>query len=295
MFDTSKSILQIIPPNKFISETSILVKRDDLIDPIVSGNKWRKLKYSFQKAQQDKKDTIVTFGGAYSNHLIATAKAGNLAGFKTIGIVRGEELNANSNSILKQCASWGMELHFISRSEYFMKEDKAYLDDLHQQYPNSYIVPEGGASYYGMIGCQETWKELEAGQIDSIFLAAGTGTTTAGILMGAPEHVKVYCVPVLAGDFMRDAIKKQLTYALFDDAYVEEKMNQLVVLNDYHFGKYGKSTAELEQFITEVKENINLPLDKIYTGKAFFALVDSFRKGLLIAKNKCVFLHTGGI
>jgi len=295
MFDTSKSILQVIPPNKFIEGASILIKRDDLIDPIVSGNKWRKLKYTFQKAEQDKKDTIVTFGGAYSNHLIATAKAGNIAGFKTVGIVRGDELNVDSNTIMQQCTSWGMELHFISRSEYFMKEDAAYLDDLHQQYPNSYIVPEGGASYYGMIGCQEIWKELEGQAIDSIFLAAGTGTTCAGILMGAPEHVKVYCVPVLAGDFMQDAIKKQLTYALFDDAFVEEKMNQLVVLNDYHFGKYGKMTEELEQFIAEVKENINLPLDKIYTGKAFFALVDSFKNGLLTSDNKCLFLHTGGL
>lgn len=281
--------------HEIVTQSSILVKRDDLIDPIVSGNKWRKLKYYFLAAEYEKKDTILTFGGAFSNHLIATAKAGKLANYKTIGIVRGDELNENSNSILQQCSAWGMQLEFIPRSTYLLRTDKSFLNHLHEKHINSLVIPEGGAGYYGMVGCQEIWKELKNTTIDSLFLAAGTGTTTAGILLGAPQNIKIYCVPVLAGNFMQKNIRQLLSSALFDDEMVEIKMNQLVVLDHYHFGKYAKTTPELLRFINKVREETQLPLDKIYTGKAFFALIDSFRKGLLSKQNKCLFLHTGGI
>lgn len=294
MFDTSKSIVQNISLNPLGLNTNIFVKRDDLIDPIVSGNKWRKLKYAFLKAQVEKKDTIITFGGAFSNHLIATAKAGKIFQFKTIGIVRGDELNKNSNTILQQCDAFGMELKFISRQDYLLREDKAFLNDLHVQHHNAIIIPEGGASVYGTIGCQEIWKEINGKNIEKIILAAGTGTTACGLLLGAPQNTKIYCVPVLAGNFMRNNIKNLLYQVLFDEDLVEEKLSHLEVLDNYHFGKYANTTPELIQFISEVNQQLQLPLDKIYTGKAFYALVDCLRNGRFPAKNT-MFLHTGGL
>lgn len=293
MFDTSSSRLQLLPKNDFLGR-DVYIKRDDLIDEVVSGNKWRKLKYIVLKAQQEKKTHLLSFGGAYSNHLVALAKAGKLANFKTIGIVRGEELNATSNAVLASCEAWEMELHFVPRETYRSKEDKAFLADLHARFPNTLIIPEGGAGYYGMLGCQEIWKEIEQLQVDYVFLAAGTGTTTAGLLMGAPENTVVCCVPVLAGGFMRKNVEHLLRSAFLDEDSIAEKMNQLLVLDGYHFGKYAASSKALDDFTQAAMKHFNFQLDTIYTGKALYACADYLKKELISKDKTCVFLHTGG-
>jgi 1-aminocyclopropane-1-carboxylate deaminase len=295
MFDTSKSSLQKITSLPFDNNAKVWIKRDDLIDQHVAGNKWRKLKYFILKAQKAKNETLVSFGGAYSNHLVALAKTGNLSGFKTIGIVRGDELHPKANQHLKICTDWGMELKFISREEYALKEDSAFLNQIHEQHANSMIIPEGGAGYYGMLGCQEIWNDLKEQPVDALFLAAGTGTTTAGILLGAPERTNIFCVPVLAGNFMHENIRQLLYQALFDWEAVEQKLRQLVILDGYHFGKYGKTTPDLLQFIETMRIQLQLPLDKIYTGKAFYAMVDMINDKKTNPNAIHLFLHTGGL
>ena len=153
LYTTEKSILQELS-NPILKEKNIqlFLKRDDLIDSEVSGNKWRKLKYNIEQAISKKNDAILTFGGAYSNHLVATASACFKVGIRSIGIVRGEELSENSNETLKKCFEFGMELKFVSRQEYVLKGDSLFLKDLHLENENCFIVPEGGANFYGMVG-----------------------------------------------------------------------------------------------------------------------------------------------
>lgn len=296
MFQTSKSILQQLEdPKGLLRGVKISVKRDDLIDDIVSGNKWRKLKYSLLEAERRKNEQILTFGGAFSNHLVATAKAGASIGMPTIGLVRGEELNENSNSTLKTCVNYGMKLHFLPRSEYTLRNDKMYLEDLHQTYENTFIVPEGGANYWGVIGCQEIWKELPQDVFTHFFLAAGTGTTASGILAGLPENTKLTVISALKGDFMADAIRERLMYSFFDEEWVAERLEKMTTIDDTHFGGYGKMNDELLDFIKWVRVEFNLPLDCVYTGKAFFQLIKQVNDGVLTENDHVLFLHTGGL
>lgn len=296
MFNTSKSILQQLhDPKGLFRGVRIFVKRDDLIDELVSGNKWRKLKFNLEEAKRRKNLAVLTFGGAYSNHLVATAKAGNLAGIATIGIVRGDELTPESNSTLQQCHEFGMQLVFVSREEYGMRNDKQYLDELHGEYENVYIVPEGGANFYGMMGCQEIWKELGEFVPDEVVVAAGTGTTTAGLLMGAPEHTKILAVSSLKGDFMTGEIRHKLMYSFFDEDLVDERMTSLRILDDSIFGGYGKTTPELLEFISFIEEEYLLPLDKVYTAKAFYQLMKEIEKGTYTPGMQILFVHTGGL
>lgn len=296
MFNTSNSVLQQLESPKGLFEgVQIYVKRDDLIDDIVSGNKWRKLKYSILEAQRRKNESILTFGGAYSNHLVATAKAGNLAGIKTIGMVRGEELNPNSNSTLKKCTEFGMKLKFISREEYALRNDKMYWEQLHEEIENTFIVPEGGASYFGLIGCQEIWNEIPNNDFSHVYVAAGTGTTAAGLLAGLPNTCQLIAVSALRGGFMRKNIEDLLQYNFFDDDLVREQMERLTVYEDDFFGGYAKSNPELLTFMQWVLDELKLPLDKVYTAKAFYHLLEHIKHKKLVSGDKVLFLHTGGL
>lgn len=294
LFDTSKSILQEINLGSEFPNVHLLVKRDDLIHPEVSGNKWRKLKYNIELVQFQKKDGILTFGGAYSNHLLATAAACNLAGLKSIGIVRGEELNENSNENLKRCSELGMELKFVSREEYDSRNEKISQEAWKEEYPFYLLVPEGGSNYYGMVGCQEIWKELPE-RVDHIFVAQGTTTTSCGLLVGGNEHTKVHVVPVLKGFDSKAEMKKQLFPFLIDEEIIAESLNRVEVHTEAHFGGYGKWNDELRNFIHHCQEEYDLPLDKIYTGKAFYALMEWLKAQEFENPQTIVFIHTGGL
>lgn len=296
LFDWEKSVLENLKYED-VSSSSILefvVKRDDLIDPLVSGNKWRKLKYNIEQARHKSGEGILTFGGAHSNHLVATAKACNKAGLKSVGFVRGEELAANSNETLKDCASFGMELVFISREEYKNKEDWDYLNQLKHGFPAFHIVPEGGANFYGVVGCQEILKET-TNDFDHVFLCAGTGTTAAGVILSAGARTKVHVVSALKGDFMEAHVTKMLNSVCFDEELVGELKSKTIFHNNAHFGGYAKSSPELATFIADFKNQTNLPLDPIYTGKSMYALVQEWKRGGLGHENKILFIHTGGM
>jgi 1-aminocyclopropane-1-carboxylate deaminase len=294
MFDVSKSLLQTLQLKKLNTQNiELFVKRDDLIDEYVSGNKWRKLKYNVEQAKTLKKSGILTFGGAYSNHLVATAAACQKSGLRAIGIVRGDELNANSNSILRQCADFGMELQFVSRLDYAARNEKSYHEELNVQFPNYLIVPEGGANYYGMIGCQEILKET-ANDFDYVFVAQGTTTTSIGLALALPEKTTLIVVPVLKAFDALTEMKTLLGYTGFELSMIEDVLSKVNVLSEYHFGGYGKYTDELLDFMEQVYTETKLPLDPIYSGKALFALQDWVVKNAIHNK-RILFIHTGGI
>lgn len=293
-FDTTLSVVQEIQCTEFNKrDIKLFVKRDDLIHKEVSGNKWRKLKLNIELAIQQHQLGVLTFGGAYSNHLLATAAACHALGLQAVGIVRGDELTVESNPILQRCAELGMELNFVSREEYALRNEKAYHEELLLDHPAMLIVPEGGANYYGMIGCQAIMQET-TNDFDLVFVAQGTTTTSLGIALSLPEKTKLCVVPVLKGFDAAGEMRKLLVYSGFSHEIMQELLENIQILDAYHFGGYGKYTTELLDFMEQVCRETGLPLDPIYTGKAFYALMDFVKKNDL--KNcKILFVHTGGL
>jgi len=293
--NTSKSILEKVRLSNGEGEPfSFDVKRDDLIHPVVSGNKWRKLEYNLLKAEELYKRGVLTFGGPFSNHLIATAKAASSRNLSSIGIVRGDELCENSNSTLRACADYGMELIFISRTEYQRKDDPFYLKELASIHAEFFIVPEGGKNYYGVVGCQHILKETE-NNYDHIYLAGGTGTTGAGVLLSVPSKTKVNVVSALKGSFLHKDIEKLILEVINNESLVKQYLLQLNVENDGHFGGYAKVPNDLIDFINSIYSEIQLELDPIYTGKAFYKMINDFKKGIIKKTDKVLFIHTGGL
>lgn len=287
---------EVLLESDFFREHSVSVstKRDDLIHPLVSGNKWRKLKYNVERCRQEKYSGILTFGGAYSNHLRATAAVGNILDLATIGIVRGDELTPASNETLKCCTQDGMQLVFTTREEYALREEKYYEEELRRRHGNYLIVPEGGANFHGVLGCVEIIKELE-GSYDHLFLAGGTGTTAAGLLY-ADLDTQIHLVSSLkGGEFLQENIRLHLMKAGFSDEEITESMKKLSVHADYHFGGYAKYTDELIDFMNDFYEQTKVPLDQVYTAKAAYALVDQIKKQKIQKDERVLFLHTGGL
>ncbi|WP_421944402.1 1-aminocyclopropane-1-carboxylate deaminase/D-cysteine desulfhydrase [Pedobacter sp.] len=268
--------LEIAPIN------NLFVKRDDLIDPFISGNKWRKLKYILQKAAEENKNHLVTFGGAYSNHLLATATAAAKAGLKATAFVRGEQVQ---NEMLLLCGLFGMNLIFTDRESY--KNKKSLFDNHFGEDKNSYFIDEGGACLEATLGCAEVIDEL-TDIYTHIFCAAGTGTTAAGLLNGINNHklkTKLNVIPVLkGGDFIKDQISK---YSL--------NTENLVLHNNYHFGGYAKTTPELINFIKDFTAKTGLLLDPVYTAKMFYAITNLQKNNYFKPEDKILALHTGGL
>lgn len=293
LFDTSKSSLRRIY-HSLIQENNVQlwIKQDDKIHDEVSGNKWRKLKYNFEQCLYRKNKGILTFGGAYSNHLLATASACNLAGLKSVGVVRGEELNSDSNHVLKRCAELGMQLHFVSRLEYNLRYERPYHEDLLEQFPNYMIVPEGGANYYGVIGCQEIVKEIDI-PFDHLYVAQGTTATSCGILLSL-KNQSLHVVPALKGFDSFNEMKSLFQSFAFESEIVDELMEKVIVHDEAHHGGYGKTTEELLEFIDFAHKELEVELDYVYTGKAFMELWQNLIAGEL-NDSTVIFVHTGGL
>jgi 1-aminocyclopropane-1-carboxylate deaminase len=260
----------------------VFLKRDDLIHPMISGNKWRKLKYILKSAQYQHKNHLITFGGAYSNHLLATAAAAAKFGFKATGIVRGEAVD---NDTLFLCKLHGMQLIFTDRESY---RDKPTLFDQHfGNDANTFFIEEGGSSTEGARGCSELVDEL-TDTYDQIFCACGTGTTAAGIINGLTHHnltTNFNATPVFKnGGFIKDEIDKFLTTPAAYDLHI-----------DYHFGGYGKTTAELINFIKQFVASTGIVIEPIYTGKMMYAIYDLIGKGHFKPGSKILAIHSGGI
>lgn len=271
------------------------LKRDDLIHDKISGNKWRKLELNILKAKQ-KNRPILTFGGAYSNHILATAVACEQAGIQSIGMIRGEELDKKElNPTLEDARSAGMELHFISREEYTRKSEESYIKGLEEEFGQVQLVPEGGANYYGVMGCTKILSEVD-NEFDVVCCSGGTGTTATGMLLKLREEQKLELYPALkGGDFITENVEHLLKYSLFENDLVAETKQSLSVVADYHFGGYGKANQELVEFVNSFYETYAIPLDLVYTGKMLFGLFDRISKKVYPKGTRIIAIHTGGV
>jgi 1-aminocyclopropane-1-carboxylate deaminase len=263
---------------------SLVIKREDLIHPFVSGNKFRKLKYNLLQAKAENQSTLLTFGGAYSNHIAALAYAGKENGFQTIGIIRGDELGdkIESNPTLKFAQECGMQFEFISREAYRLKTEATFLEQLQQKYGAFYLIPEGGTNAFAIQGCEEILTPEDA-SFDYVACAIGTGGTISGIINSILPHQKVLGFPALKGDFLQDEIRK----------FVHHENWELIT--DYHFGGYGKVSPDLIDWINRFYAQTQIPLDPVYTGKMVFGIVDLIAKNYFPENAKILFIHTGGL
>jgi 1-aminocyclopropane-1-carboxylate deaminase len=268
---------------------NLYLARLDLLPYPAGGNKWFKLKYNLLEAQRLGIQTLVTFGGAYSNHLYATAEAAEYFGFKSIGIVRGEE-HVPLNSTLQYCVNKGMQLFYLSREDYRKKNDPAFLQNWMSQHqiPSGYLIPEGGSNAFAVKGVQELVQLLPP-DTDIITTACGTGATMAGLIAGAKPDQEVWGFPALKGaDFLIHDIQSLLA------GYQDLSDKKWKLFLDYHLGGYAKLTNELLSFVRQFKEEQGATLDPTYTSKLLFGLFDLADKGLLPKDKKIVVLHTGG-
>jgi 1-aminocyclopropane-1-carboxylate deaminase/D-cysteine desulfhydrase-like pyridoxal-dependent ACC family enzyme len=265
------------------------VKRDDLIHPEISGNKLRKLKYNIQAALKENCDGLLTYGGAYSNHLLATAAAGKELGIPVIGKVRGEELNVQSNSLLSQCHSLGMDLRFLSRSTFAGEKYQSGRVEFEGKF--YWVIPEGGANAQGIQGCTEIVSELDQ-DYDYYIVAQGTCTTSLGMLVSIPENAKLIVVPVLKGF----DVLKEMRALLNDDVLFDEHQSKLIIWDNYHHGGYGKWSAALDSFISEFHSLNTFHIEPVYTGKVFYALNNEISEGNVnFAGKNVLVVHTGGV
>jgi len=263
---------------------NLFMLRLDLIHPNINGNKWFKLKYNLEEAKRLNKKKLLTFGGAFSNHIAATSAAGKEFGFETIGIIRGEELSKSSNQTLEFARKNGMELHFISREEYRNKNSKKFILELKNQFGDFYLLPEGGSNELAVKGCWEIVSHIDV-PFDFICCAVGTGGTISGIISSLKKKQKVIGFPVLkSAEFLEKDIKE----------FVGTKTNWILNYN-YHFGGYAKTNSDLLKFIDRFKKQNNILLDQVYTGKMMFGICDLIRKNYFKRDATVIALHTGGL
>ena len=295
MITRNKLIPQQLPYNQKLNdcllrkkEITLVVKREDLLHEHVSGNKFRKLYYNVIVAQEKGYDTLLTFGGAFSNHIAATAAAGKELGIKTIGVIRGDELGKNLEQTLQQnptlrfAVSQGMRLHFVSREAYRRKTEPEFIANLYQIFGKFYLVPEGGTNELAVKGTEEILTP-EDESFDYVCSAIGTGGTIAGLINSAKPHQKVLGFPALKESFLHKNIAK----------YTHSDNWELI--RDYNFGGFAKINKDLVEFINMVFTLHDLPLDPVYTGKMLYGIVDMIKKDYFPKGSKILAIHTGGV
>lgn len=283
-FDANNSVNeQLAIP--FPNNISVFIKREDLLHPQISGNKFRKLKYNLIKGRQLNQRTLLTFGGAYSNHIAAVAAAGHEFGFNTIGIIRGEELlgKINDNPTLRLAQQQGMRLVFISRADYRRKTEPNFIQALQNQFGEFYLIPEGGTNPLAVQGCTEILTAQDKQQFDYICCAVGTGGTIAGLIESSTDQQMVLGFPALKGDFLQAEIQQWT-----------QKTNWELVPG-YHWGGYAKTTPALLQFVQDFYGQNGIEIEPVYTGKMLFGIFDLIQQGYFPAHSQILVIHTGGL
>jgi 1-aminocyclopropane-1-carboxylate deaminase len=266
------------------SSVQLTIKRLDLIHPQISGNKFFKLKYNLLAAQQQGLSQVLTFGGAFSNHIAATAYAAQLGGFQSIGIIRGEELSTQDlNPTLQVAQDFGMQLHFVSRAEYRLRHESEYLQQLQRQYPQAFIIPEGGTNTLAIQGTQEILTSEDRENYDVICCAVGTGGTIAGIIQSSSEQQQVLGFSALKGDFLQRDIQQWT-----------DKQNWALT-DAYCCGGYAKTSQELLQFMQQFEQRYAIPLEQVYTAKMMMGLFDLIQQNHFPANTRILAIHTGGL
>lgn len=287
--------LQTMTFNLQLSENQILnlgkdatqlmaLKREDRIHPYISGNKYRKLKYNIAQAKSEGKRTLLTFGGAFSNHISAVAAVGKEFGFKTIGVIRGEELidKVATNPTLQFSETCGMVFKFVTREAFRVKTTKGFIQKLKSEFGDFYLIPEGGTNALAIKGCGEILSADDF-DYDYICCSVGTGGTISGIINTSKPHQKILGFPALKGDFLREEISK----------FAQNLNWQLIT--EYHFGGYAKINPELISFMNQFKQDFGIALDPVYTGKLMFGVMDLLRQGYFPKDSKILVIHTGGL
>ncbi len=280
---TVPSPIQEIKNDKILLAHNIKlsIKREDLIHPEVSGNKWRKLKYNLLESISNGRQGIVTYGGAFSNHIHATAAACHAANIPSVGIIRGESDESNPTTTFAR--SRGMKLHYVSRAAYRMKEESEEVRGIISQYPDYILVPEGGSNELSYRGLRELADEISSSNkgYDLITVSAGTGATASGIIKYQTKDVLVFSA--LKSDYLQAEITKLSGKSSFKFS------------NEYHFGGYGKTDDSLVSFINTFQSQHQIPLDPIYNGKTVFGIYDLIKKGMIAPNTSILHLHTGGL
>lgn len=263
---------------------TVTVKRLDQIHPQISGNKFFKLKYNFLEAEQQGFKKVLTFGGAYSNHIAATAYAAQLFGFASVGIIRGEELKDKAlNHTLATAQQLGMHLHFISRQHYREKNSPVFLEQLQQHYPEHYLIPEGGTNTLAIQGCKEILTAQDRHNYDVICCAVGTGGTMTGLIEASSNHQHILGFSALKGDFLKSDVQQWTS-----------KQNWQIS-DAYCCGGYAKTSPELFQFMQSFENQHHLPLEQVYTAKMMYGLMDLIGQNHFPAGSRILVIHTGGL
>ena len=283
MFD---HLAEKIPYQTLIKTTDLHldVKRLDLIHPSISGNKFFKLKENFKQAKRLGLTQILTFGGAYSNHIAATAAACQQVGFKSIGIIRGEELAKQAlNPTLAMAQQAGMQLHFVSRHAYRQRHETHYQHDLLQQFPHSYLIPEGGTNAWAVLGCQDILTDADLEYYDVITTAVGTGGTLAGLIEKSRPHQHILGFSALKGDFLQQDIRQWTDRSNWS------------LTDEFCFGGYAKTSATLLAFMQQFEAQYQIPLEHIYTAKMFYGLFQLIEQAYFKPATRILALHSGGL
>ena len=269
-------------------DVTLCIQREDLVHPQIQGNKYRKLRYNLAFAKANSYKTLVTFGGAYSNHIAATAIAGSLEGFKTVGIIRGEELGVDlektlaQNPTLSRARDHGMDFVFVTRTAYRDKDTAEFKEQLLKTYPDAYLIPEGGTNALAIQGCEEI-LEGQGVSFDYVCCPVGTGGTISGIIESSGEQQKVLGFAALKGGFLSEEIKKWTSKTNWE------------LMSEYHFGGYAKMDATLVAFINTFLKEHDILLDPVYTGKMMFGVLDLIDKGYFPSNSRILAIHTGGL
>ena len=253
------------------------VLRLDQIHSIVSGNKWYKLKYHLKDAFDKNHDSILTFGGAFSNHIVATACAAKLAGLKSIGIIRGEK-PVHMSFTLSDAVAEGMQLEFMSREDYKSKSEPKFLKELTEKYPNALIVPEGGAGELGVMGSKEMLDGIDHSQYTHLLCAIGTGTSFEGLSQTVGLDTQMIGIVVLKG---------------MQEAYKNSHHKQMI--HEYHFGGYAKKNDNLLAFMNHFFTQTKIPTDFVYTGKLFYGMMDMVERNYFPTGSRLLVIHSGGL
>ncbi|WP_400192462.1 1-aminocyclopropane-1-carboxylate deaminase/D-cysteine desulfhydrase [Hymenobacter sp. B81] len=266
--------------------------RDDLHHPALPGNKWRKLQPNLREARRQGHTTLLTFGGAYSNHLAAVAAAGVLYDFQTVGIVRGEPAAAR-NSTLARCAAAGMQLHFVSREQYRRRSEPDWQAELLARLGPAYLLPEGGTNGLAVQGCAEIVRELAAAHqsYDALTVACGSGGTLAGLVAGAGGHGRVVGISALKGH--APGLRAEVA-ALVHEA-TGQSFDNWELRTEFHFGGYARYSAPLLAFIGQFYQRHGILLDPVYTGKLLYGTLALIEQGYFAAGSTVLAVHTGGL
>ncbi|MBC3765124.1 1-aminocyclopropane-1-carboxylate deaminase/D-cysteine desulfhydrase [Neptunicella marina] len=267
------------------ADCRIWIKRDDLLHPVISGNKWRKLKFALNDIQRQNVDHIISFGGGYSNHLHALGYCCHQLNIKLTAIVRGHY--PVLTPMLRDLNNWGTQIEFVDKKNYQQRNDDEFLQSLNKRFPGAVIIPEGGSQHQALAGITECVNEFNR-QYDYILLPVASGATMAGIINASPAgKSQVTGIAVLKGqDYLESLVNR------FVD---NNKQTNWQINHQYHFGGYSKSPAELQDFCQQITNKYNIPIEPVYSGKLFFALKSMLEQQSFGHKANILVLHTGGI